>query len=127
VLIVRGLPGGGAAAPLDTTAEVVDFMDGEALQQALESSQCILARSGFSTVMDLSHAGGSAIFIPTPGQTEQEYLAQRLMEKNIAYAVAQKDFNLMTAWQQHTQYDGFTASAEDRHALLHQAIHEALA
>ena len=33
--------------------------------------------------MDLSTLGKKAIFIPTPGQTEQEYLAERLADQNV--------------------------------------------
>ncbi|MBT1711727.1 hypothetical protein KK062_26030 [Fulvivirgaceae bacterium PWU5] len=126
VLIVRGLPGGRKVPPLETRAEVVDFLASDALQTALESSRCVLARSGFSTVMDLAHVGGNAIFVPTPGQTEQEYLAARLMEKRIAYSVAQQDFHLDTAWQQVSQYSGFAPVGGARGILLDRAIDEAL-
>jgi uncharacterized protein (TIGR00661 family) len=126
VLIVRGVPGGRTVRPLETRAEVVDFLASDALQEALETCRCVLARSGFSTVMDLAHVGGNAIFVPTPGQTEQEYLAARLMEKRIAYSVAQQDFHLDTAWQQALQYNGFTPVAGMRGMLLDRAINEAL-
>jgi UDP-N-acetylglucosamine:LPS N-acetylglucosamine transferase len=33
--------------------------------------------------------------IPTPGQTEQEYLADYLMKKHFAFCVKQKDFSLL--------------------------------
>lgn len=46
------------------------------LQKAIEAADVILSRPGYSTIMDLSTFGKRAIFIPTPGQTEQEYLAQ---------------------------------------------------
>ena len=42
---------------------------------AIQNTDIILSRSGYSTVMDLASLGKKAIFIPTPGQTEQEYLA----------------------------------------------------
>jgi UDP-N-acetylglucosamine:LPS N-acetylglucosamine transferase len=38
-----------------------------------------------------------SILIPTPGQTEQEYLAQQLMHHHLAYCVEQDDFNLEDA------------------------------
>ena len=44
--------------------------------------------------MDLARLGKKAIFIPTPGQTEQEYLAEYFMEKGICFAQKQNDFNL---------------------------------
>jgi uncharacterized protein (TIGR00661 family) len=127
VLLVRGLPGGRKMPPLATRATVVDFLTSDALQEAVEASHGVLARSGFSTVMDLVHVGGHAIFVPTPGQTEQEYLATRLREKQIAYSVAQQHFDLETAWQHMQRYTGFTPAASDRETLLLGAIDEALA
>lgn len=126
VLIVRGLPGGRTLPPLETRAEVVNFLASDALQEALEVSHCVLARSGFSTVMDLAHVGGNAIFVPTPGQTEQAYLAARLTEKKVAYSVAQQDFHLDTAWHQVPLYTGFKPAVGARDVLLHGAIDEAL-
>jgi hypothetical protein len=120
-LIVRGLPGNIPSAPLDTPAIVVPFMNSDTLQQAIESSACILARSGFSTVMDLTRLGGYVIFIPTPGQTEQAYLAKRLMQKGIAYSATQSTFDLPTALQKAMELKGFTPHQEDNH-LLEEAV-----
>ena len=36
----------------------------------------IISRAGYSTIMDLVSLGKTAILIPTPGQTEQEYLSK---------------------------------------------------
>ncbi len=120
-LIVRGLPGNIPAVALETHATVVPFMNSVELQRAIESSECILARSGFSTVMDLTRLGGHVIFIPTPGQTEQEYLAQRLLQKDIAYSTTQSTFDLPTALEKAKQLNGFTPLREDNH-LLEEAV-----
>ncbi len=48
------------------------------ISDALQSSHLLIARSGYTTVMDIAHLDIKAIFIPTPGQTEQEYLAKTL-------------------------------------------------
>jgi UDP-N-acetylglucosamine:LPS N-acetylglucosamine transferase len=45
-------------------------------------------------VMDLVALQKKSILIPTPGQTEQEYLAKYLGQKQIAYCVSQKEFAL---------------------------------
>jgi UDP-N-acetylglucosamine:LPS N-acetylglucosamine transferase len=47
--------------------------------------------------MDLVKLQKKAILIPTPGQTEQEYLAKYLMENQMFYTVKQKDFSLHNA------------------------------
>jgi uncharacterized protein (TIGR00661 family) len=46
------------------------------LHGSLCSSKNIICRSGYSTLMDLHALGLEALLIPTPGQTEQEYLAE---------------------------------------------------
>ena len=55
---------------------VPSMPDGE-LASALLGAKHIIARSGYSTIMDLSALGilDKAELIPTPGQPEQEYLA----------------------------------------------------
>lgn len=54
-----------------------DFMDDEALKKVLYGAERIIARSGYSTIMDLWALGllDKAELHPTPGQSEQEYLA----------------------------------------------------
>ena len=47
--------------------------------------------------MDLVKLNKKAILIPTPGQTEQEYLAAYLMRKKIFFSVEQKKFDLNRA------------------------------
>jgi uncharacterized protein (TIGR00661 family) len=120
-LIVRGLPDGTNIAALDTTADVIPFMNSEELQHAIESASVILARSGFSTVMDLTRLGGHVIFIPTPGQTEQEYLAERLLKKGIAYTIQQSKFDLTEALREAKRLQGFIPVKESNN-LLAEAV-----
>lgn len=84
-----------------------NYLNGEDLQSVIEQSTYVIARSGYSTVMDLASLGKKVIFIPTPGQTEQEYLAGRLMESGIAYRMSQEHFNLKKAWTESDLYTGF--------------------
>ena len=104
--VVRGLPTLNNHSSDDT--HIVNFLSSDELQECIESSQLVIARSGFSTVMDMASLGKNAVFIPTPGQTEQEYLAKRLMERNIAFCMKQDEFDLNTALQQSNAYNGFT-------------------
>ena len=48
---------------------------------AVKNSKYLIVRGGYSTVMDLLTLGVSGLIVPTPGQTEQEYLAEYLSEK----------------------------------------------
>jgi uncharacterized protein (TIGR00661 family) len=93
--------------PLPAGVEGADFLDTKELEALLNKSACVVARSGYSTIMDLAKLGKKAIFIPTPGQTEQEYLARRLKLMKLAYSASQRQFNLKRAWRASRHYTGF--------------------
>jgi len=50
--------------------------DDQHFQELVSQSERILVRSGYSSLMDLLRLNRSAMLVPTPGQTEQEYLAK---------------------------------------------------
>jgi len=56
--------------------EFIPFANGVALKLLFSKVEFVIARGGYSTLMDLYCANKKALFIPTPGQFEQEYLAQ---------------------------------------------------
>jgi UDP-N-acetylglucosamine transferase subunit ALG13 len=108
--IVRGiLPG----KKKEGKANIVDFLPASELQQVISESEVVIARSGYSSIMDMAAMGKRAILIPTPGQTEQEYLANQLKERNIAYTIGQKDFDLEKAWKESEKYSGFVIPGTD--------------
>jgi UDP-N-acetylglucosamine:LPS N-acetylglucosamine transferase len=61
------------------------------MKELLTSSETIISRSGYTTIMELISLGCNGILIPTPGQTEQEYLAGYMQEKGWFLKVIQKD------------------------------------
>lgn len=74
--------------------EVVTFLTSEELNQVLLSTQWLISRSGYSSIMDLAALGKKAILIPTPGQTEQEYLADFLSEQHFFVKQKQEALNI---------------------------------
>ena len=62
---------------------------------------------GYSTIMDLYKLSAKAVFIATPGQTEQEYLSKKLKSEQICYSEKQKDFNLKRSISESKNYSGF--------------------
>ncbi|MGP8214921.1 MAG: glycosyltransferase [Bacteroidia bacterium] len=94
-LIVQGKPGNSAISSPFPNVDVVPHLNEISLLEKILCSKAIISRSGYSTIMDLAVIGGKrAVFIPTPGQTEQEYLAMRLEALEIAVWVQQKKFVL---------------------------------
>jgi UDP-N-acetylglucosamine transferase subunit ALG13 len=105
--------------------QLVNYLQSDEIEKIINQSELIVARSGYSTIMDLAKLGRKAVFIPTPGQTEQEYLAQRLMDNEIAFSMNQDEFNLAYAIDQSRGFKGFS-NIEFGNELLNQAITEVL-
>lgn len=124
VAVVRGTKTPTALKYPDNT-EVINFPSGGELQDVIESSAIVLARSGYSTMMDLARLRKKAIFIPTPGQTEQEYLAKRMEERGIAYFADQDKFVFPEALKKSMRYQGFTGD-EFKNDLLGMNITQLL-
>lgn len=95
IVLVRGLPGGGK--PLkDVPAGVMvhDHLRTAELERLIAAAKWVVARSGYSTVMDLARMRKQAVLIPTPGQTEQEYLGRHLADNHWAICVPQNGLSL---------------------------------
>ncbi len=63
------------------------------MKDVLVRSNGIITRSGYTTIMELISLGCNALLIPTPGQTEQEYLADYLTNKGLFTTIRQKHIN----------------------------------
>jgi hypothetical protein len=61
--------------------------------EVVKTSTGIISRSGYTTIMDLVTLGLSALLIPTPGQTEQEYLAEYMSSRGWFSAISQEQIN----------------------------------
>lgn len=85
---------------------VFPHLETKRLFRLIQNSKIIISRPGYSTVMDLAVSGKKAIFIPTPGQTEQEYLAQYYTHKKWFFCMSQNNFNLIVALQQSESFSG---------------------
>src|SRR5690606_8183279 len=73
---------------------VYNFMTSHLLEDAINESKLVLSRSGYTTIMDLAKLNKKAFFIPTPGQFEQEYLAELLDANSFVPCCKQDDFTV---------------------------------
>ena len=108
-LFIRGLPEDVQMHPdsyrdANMQIEVHNHLSAVELNNAIEQSALVISRSGYTTVMDLVKLQHKAILIPTPGQTEQEYLAKNLMSKKIIYCVEQNNFSLQEELKKQTGF-----------------------
>jgi len=85
-----------------------NYMTSTELEAAINSSKLIVSRSGYTTIMDLAKLGKKAVFIPTPGQFEQVYLAEKLNEEGVIPCVMQDNFSVEDLTFPDT-YSGFSA------------------
>ena len=92
--LIRGCPGNETVPDFGEKLAVFNHLSAGRLEGVLNEADVVIARSGYSTVMDLVAMERSAILIPTPGQTEQEYLAKTLKEQGFFYSESQHRFDL---------------------------------
>ncbi len=89
-VVVRGLPEVGCkktedgslvnqklrSSNIQLQTKFFNHLNTKELHQYILKSKLVVCRSGYSSIMDLTVLGKNAILVPTPGQTEQEYLAE---------------------------------------------------
>jgi UDP-N-acetylglucosamine transferase subunit ALG13 len=105
-ILVRGLPGGSTNAAdggvseigkLPGRIELYDHLPSAELNRVICGAELVISRPGYSSIMDLLKLGKRCVFIPTPGQTEQEYLGKHLAGRKLALCMPQRGFSLPAA------------------------------
>lgn len=94
VCFVRGVFNGKSNKKASRNLTIYNYLVAQDLQDVINKSELIVARSGYSTIMDLAVLQKKAFFIPTPGQAEQIYLAKHIEKQGIAPFAFQDDFRL---------------------------------
>nr|WP_321244265.1 glycosyltransferase [uncultured Psychroserpens sp.] len=73
---------------------IYNYMTSSQLENTINESALVVSRSGYTTLMDLAKLNKNAFFIPTPGQYEQEYLAERLTKLGFVGSCKQDEFTV---------------------------------
>jgi len=112
VMLVRGLPqidkekkNEGQIFKASSLLTIENHLSAAQLNEVILQSELVICRSGYTTIMDLIKIGKKAILVPTPGQTEQEYLADHLMKKKYFYFVTQQGFDLSDSLRLATDFN----------------------
>lgn len=92
ILMVRGVLKSASEINAPSNFKIINYLLANELEEAINQSHAVIARSGYSTIMDLAVLGKKAFFIPTPGQFEQEYLSRMFQEKVVAPYAKQDEF-----------------------------------
>lgn len=96
--IVRGIPKDNIPVRCPNQITMHAHMKPKELAEAIARAEMVVCRSGYSSLMDMANLGKKEILlVPTPGQTEQEYLAARVQAKGWFNAQNQQNFDLHRA------------------------------
>jgi UDP:flavonoid glycosyltransferase YjiC (YdhE family) len=109
-LIVQGKTEASEQFMVGGNIQVVSSLTSQALNEAILSSDLFIGRTGYSSIMDLAKLNKPALLIPTPGQTEQEYLGHLFSKNDIFHIQSQDELDLAK---------GIPAALQKRHVQGH--------
>jgi uncharacterized protein (TIGR00661 family) len=109
--------------PEDPRQEVVNhlhifgYLERERQEEIMNRSKLVITRPGYTTLMELAMLKKKALFIPTPGQTEQIYLANYHKKKGNFYSINQDRLNLVKNVKEAKRYKGVNHNSERKDAV----------
>jgi predicted glycosyltransferase len=113
----------GTNKPLNNTVpnncHVINIADTQQLYQTIQQAACVVSRAGYSSIMDWYVLNKKAVLVPTPGQTEQEYLARHLHRLGLFYCVKETDLT-----EEAIQRAFFASLEVKQQYVLNRIIHE---
>jgi len=106
--VIAGLPDQKLYNKISHTGTLYHHLNGEDLLNEISKATFIICRGGYTTLMEMIPFNKKLIFIPTPGQTEQEYLGKYWQSKKWAICFSQAEFNLETAIEKAKRFEYVT-------------------
>ena len=106
----------------DNTIRSIPYLTGTELSTEIAKADMIVCRSGYSSIMDLAALGKKALLIPTPGQTEQEYLAKHLSKHSNFVVQQQNKLDLKAGLAQLAKKEpdnSLSGSRDHYHGFIH--------
>ncbi|RYY24833.1 MAG: glycosyl transferase family 28 [Chitinophagaceae bacterium] len=122
-VLVRGTSNQTRAATPGKNLRVVDLAGTAELNDLMCGAALVVCRPGYTSVMDLVKLEKKAIFIPTPGQGEQEYLAAFLGNAKKAVIAEQESLNLAEAISKTSSVTVASANMELYKEAIHDLVH----
>ena len=114
IVITLGKPEVKDERQLDGRTTVYGYLDRAGQQEMMNRARMIVCRSGYTTVMELAELGKKALFIPTPGQTEQEYLGRYYAQRGFFHSVSQYELDLARDLAKADEMSGAPFTADTR-------------
>lgn len=92
----------------DNNIHYFSFMNTHELSVVYQRANVVISRGGYTSLMDFAALGlRNIILIPTPGQSEQEYLGAQMAQQGIAVVQQQHRFALASAIAETAHTQGF--------------------
>ncbi len=108
IIVTLGVPESDVVEKISEDVTIYQHLPRLEMEDVFNRSRLVVTRSGYSTLMELAELEKRALLIPTPGQTEQVYLANRLREKGQFYSVEQRYLNLKNDIVQALRFPGIS-------------------
>ena len=111
-VVLLGKPTADQIRTLEDGTVIYSFVSSEEKSLLMSRARFIICRSGYTTMMDIAEAGlKSGLFIPTPGQWEQEYLSRYYEDEGWFFSRSQYGLRLSRDIPLATGFSGFPAMA----------------
>ncbi len=123
LVLLRGVPNNKEVI-INDRIEVYNHLNDDKLLPILQEADVVISRSGYSSLMDMYFLSKKSIFIPTKGQTEQEYLAERFMSKKMFYSQKEENLDLKLALSEVKKYSGFVDKQNISFDIIDKALEE---
>jgi len=94
IVVTLGQPEVKDVRKIGENITVYGYLDRKGQAEMMNRAKLVVCRSGYTTVMELAELGKKALMIPTPGQTEQEYLGRYYADRGYYHCVSQYELNL---------------------------------
>lgn len=124
-MVLLGRPQENLEKKLDGHTSVKSYVTDEEKAVLMNRAQFIISRSGYTTMMDIAEIEKKfGLFIPTPGQTEQEYLSEYYEKQGWFYSKSQYKLNLPDDIEKAKEYNGFPlmSKSEDNVKRLYEEV-----
>ena len=96
---------------------IFGYLNRREQEDVMNRAKLVITRPGYSTLMELVALEKKALFVPTPGQTEQVYLAKYHSKQGNFYSVDQNSLNLARDVEKAERYQGIKGRAKPEGAV----------
>jgi hypothetical protein len=114
IVVTLGKPEVKETRQIGERITVHGYLDRAGQEEMMNRAKLTVCRSGYTTVMELAELGKKALFIPTPGQTEQEYLAWYYSRRGWFHSASQYRLDLPRDIERARAMEGLPFRADTR-------------